>query len=156
MLDIDIQMTNIQGFADKGELFDGRYKLLHTLSTDGATADVWLALDTNTIDTAYDEDGTAINGNADETGMLVAIKIYKPKSALDIEGEQRFRDEYKIVYDCRHENLLQPIMTRSTPSWSEMLKRVIRLSVMGSSVAPSLRSLMKNGMTEPRLPITLP
>lgn len=108
MLDIDIQMTNIQGFADKGELFDGRYKLLHTLSTDGATADVWLALDTNTIDTAYDEDGTAINGNADETGMLVAIKIYKPKSALDIEGEQRFRDEYKIVYDCRHENLLQP------------------------------------------------
>lgn len=101
-------MTNIQEIAEKGELFDGHYKLLRPLSTDGATADVWLALDTITIDTAYDEDGTAINENADETGMLVAIKIYRPKNALDIEGEQRFRDEFKIVYECRHENLLQP------------------------------------------------
>jgi serine/threonine protein kinase len=101
-------MTNIQEIAEKGELFDGHYKLLRPLSTDGATADVWLAMDTITIDTEYDEEGTAINGNADETGMLVAIKIYRPKNALDIEGEQRFRDEYKIVYECRHENLLQP------------------------------------------------
>jgi serine/threonine protein kinase len=44
----------------------------------------------------------------DETGMLVAIKVYRPKNALDIEGEQRFRDEYKIVFECRHANLLQP------------------------------------------------
>ena len=101
-------MTNIQEIADKGELFDGHYKLLHPLNTDGATADVWLALDINTIDTEYDEDGSTINGNAEDTGMLVAIKIYRPKNALDIEGEQRFRDEYKIVYECRHENLLQP------------------------------------------------
>ena len=101
-------MTNIQEIADRGELFDGHYKLLRPLSTDGATADVWLALDTNTIDTEYDEGGENISGNADETGMLVAIKIYRPKNALDIEGEQRFRDEYKIVFECRHENLLQP------------------------------------------------
>lgn len=101
-------MFSIEESARKGELFDGHYKLLRPLSTDGATADVWLALDTNTIDTKYDEDGTAINENADETGMLVAIKIYRPKNALDIEGEQRFRDEFKIVYECRHENLLQP------------------------------------------------
>ncbi len=101
-------MFSIEESARKGELFDGHYKLLRPLSTDGATADVWLALDTNTIDTEYDEDGTAINENADETGMLVAIKIYRPKNALDIEGEQRFRDEFKIVYECRHENLLQP------------------------------------------------
>jgi serine/threonine protein kinase len=38
----------------------------------------------------------------------VAIKIYRPKNALDIEGEQRFRDEFKIVYECRHANVLQP------------------------------------------------
>ena len=38
----------------------------------------------------------------------MAIKIYRPKNALDIDGEQRFRDEFKIVYECRHENLLQP------------------------------------------------
>ena len=101
-------MTNIQEIAEKGGLFDGHYKLLRPLNTDGATADVWLALDTITIDTAYDENGTAVNENADETGMLVAIKIYRPKNALDIEGEQRFRDEFKIVYECRHENLLQP------------------------------------------------
>jgi serine/threonine protein kinase len=101
-------MTNIQEIADRGELFDGHYKLLRPLSTDGATADVWLALDTNTIDTEYDEGGENISGSADETGMLVAIKIYRPKNALDIEGEQRFRDEYKIVFECRHENLLQP------------------------------------------------
>ena len=101
-------MLQIEELVKPGELFDGRYKLLHTLNTDGATADVWLAIDTNTIDTEYDEDGTITNRNADETGMLVAIKIYRPKNALDIEGEQRFRDEFKIVYECRHENLLQP------------------------------------------------
>ena len=99
---------NTEDYVKQGELFDGHFQLLHPLSTDGATADVWLALDTNTIDTEYDEEGTATNGNSTETGMLVAIKIYKPKNALDIEGEQRFRDEYKIVYECRHENLLQP------------------------------------------------
>lgn len=101
-------MINIEDIANNEELFDGHYKLLRPLSTDGATADVWLAIDTNTIDADYNEEGSTINGNADETGMLVAIKIYKPKNALDIEGEQRFRDEYKIVYECRHENLLQP------------------------------------------------
>jgi len=101
-------MFDIEESAKKGELFDGHFKLLRPLSTDGATADVWLALDTNTIDTGYKEEGSATNGDANESGMLVAIKIYKPKNALDIEGEQRFRDEYKIVYECRHENLLQP------------------------------------------------
>ncbi len=45
---------------------------------------------------------------SEESGMMVAIKIYRPKNALDIEGEQRFRDEYKIVHNCRHTNLLQP------------------------------------------------
>ena len=101
-------MINIEELANQGEAFDGHYKLIRPLSTDGATADVWLALDTNTIDTGYDMDGMPPNGKNDQSGMLVAIKIYRPKNALDIEGEQRFRDEYKIVYECRHENLLQP------------------------------------------------
>ena len=48
-------MISIEDIAKKGELFDEHYKLLRPLSTDGATADVWLALDTNTIDTEYDE-----------------------------------------------------------------------------------------------------
>lgn len=97
---------NIEDFANSGELFDGHYKLLRPLSTEGGTADVWLAIDVNTIDTSI-EDGEETH-NGEETGMTVAIKIYRPKNALDVEGEQRFRDEYKIVYECRHANLLQP------------------------------------------------
>ena len=97
---------NLEEFASRGELFDGHYKLLRPLSTEGGTADVWLAIDVNTIDTSF-EDGEETQ-SGEETGMTVAIKIYRPKNALDIEGEQRFRDEYKIVYECRHANLLQP------------------------------------------------
>ena len=95
----------IKEYANSSKLFDGHFRLLRPLSTDGGTADVWLAIDTNTIDSlSEDEDNMDVN----DSGMLVAIKIYRPKNALDIDGEQRFRDEYKIVYECRHENLLQP------------------------------------------------
>lgn len=87
-------------------LFDGHYRLLRPLSTDGATADVWLAVDINTIDTSMDDEYG--ESTKEDSGMLVAIKIYRPKNALDVEGEQRFREEFKIVYECRHENLLQP------------------------------------------------
>lgn len=99
-------MLDLSDYTDSGNLFDGHYKLLKPLSCDGGTADVWLAIDTNTIDASVDdfEEDTSSR----DTGMLVAIKIYRPKNALDVEGEQRFRDEFKIVYECRHENLLQP------------------------------------------------
>lgn len=88
-------------------IFDGHYKLIRPLSTEGGTADVWLAIDINTIDVSIDDEYEK-NCDQEESGMLVAIKIYRPKNALDIEGEQRFRDEFKIVFECRHENLLQP------------------------------------------------
>ena len=101
-------MIDIEQIANKGQLFDGRYKLLKTLSTDGGTADVWLAIDVNTIDNPELLGEESDNFSPDESGMMVAIKIYRPKNALDIEGEQRFRDEYKIVHNCRHTNLLQP------------------------------------------------
>lgn len=101
-------MFDIEEYLDEKELFDGRYKLLKTLSTDGGTADVWLAIDVNTIDSP-ELLGEEVDTDAlEKTGMLVAIKVYRPKNALDIEGEQRFRDEYKIVHNCRHTNLLQP------------------------------------------------
>lgn len=83
-------------------LFDGHYRLLRLLSADGATADVWLAADINTID------ANEIDSNDESSAMLVALKIYRPKNALDIEGEQRFRAEYKIAHECRHPNLLPP------------------------------------------------
>lgn len=101
-------MSDMNDLIKAGGLFDGHYKLLRPLSTDGATADVWLAIDTNTIDaTEYSEEDGDVSGKY-ESGMLVAIKIYRPKNALDVEGERRFREEFRIVYECRHENLLQP------------------------------------------------
>lgn len=100
-------MKDIKNIAANGILLDGRYKLLQTLSSDGGTADVWLALDTNTIDEIFDENDDSIT-SVEESGIKVAIKIYRPKNALDI-GEQRFREEFKIVFNCHHTNLVQPI-----------------------------------------------
>ncbi|HJB73223.1 MAG TPA: serine/threonine protein kinase [Candidatus Barnesiella merdigallinarum] len=97
----------MNSIAERGILFDGRYKLLRTLSSDGGTADVWLALDMNTIDEIYNDDDDTIISQ-EESGIKVAIKIYRPKNALDL-GEQRFRDEFKIVFNCHHSNLVQPI-----------------------------------------------
>lgn len=88
----------------EGVLFDGQYKLLKLLSASGGSADVWLALDKNAVDlVAESEEYSEDKGEP----LRVVIKIYRPKNALDIEGEQRFRDEFKIVYNCHHENLLQ-------------------------------------------------
>jgi len=87
----------------EGVLFDGQYKLLKMLSASGGSADVWLALDKNAIDLTTDEKVSEEDGEP----LKVVVKIYRPKNALDIEGEQRFCDEFKIVYNCRHENLLQ-------------------------------------------------
>lgn len=105
-------MIDIQQIFRDGELFDGHYKLLKPLSTAGGTADVWLALDTNTIDMFDDSDEGNESEDADlrkeNTAMKVAIKIYRPKNLIDIEGEQRFRDEFKKVFNCHHVNLIQP------------------------------------------------
>lgn len=90
-----------------GYMLDGRYKLLRPLSSAGGTADVWLALDTLTIDEVYDEERDEIAAQ-EGSGIEVAIKVYRPKNALDL-GEQRFRDEFKIVFNCHHSNLVQPI-----------------------------------------------
>ncbi|MCD8393965.1 MAG: serine/threonine protein kinase [Bacteroidales bacterium] len=90
-----------------GYMLDVRYKLLRPLSSAGGTADVWLALDTLTIDEVYDEDRDEM-AELEGTGIEVAIKVYRPKNALDL-GEQRFRDEFKIVFNCHHSNLVQPI-----------------------------------------------
>lgn len=100
-------MKDINSIAEGGELFDGRYKLLRNLSSAGGTADVWLALDTNTIDEVYDSEQDRLT-EVEDTGITVAIKIYRPKNALDF-GEQQFRKEFKIVFNCHHSNLVQPI-----------------------------------------------
>ena len=103
-------MLDIEQFADSGELFDNHYKLIRSLNTDGGTADVWLALDAKTVKNKKDLDEAAYLEDAylSTIGLLVAIKIYRPKNALDVEGEQKFADEYKIVYNCNHSNLIHP------------------------------------------------
>ena len=113
-------MLNIEEFAKSGQLFDGHYALIRPLSVDGATADVWLALDMNTVTEEIDilSIGQYDDNELDRLGLVVAIKIYRPQNALDIEGEQRFRDEYMIVFNCHHTNLIHPThfsIFRETP-----------------------------------------
>lgn len=89
-------------------LFDNRYRLVERLSDEGATADVWLAIDTLTLDKkkCVEDDAEAV---ADvDSATRVAIKIYRPKNALDVEGESLFVKEFKTAYNCQHENLLTP------------------------------------------------
>lgn len=81
-----------------GEIFDRRYKLVNLLSEEGGSGDVWLALDLNTMSDSEDE----------EKATRVVIKIYRPKNFLDIEGEYQFRNEFKKVFGCHHENIIQP------------------------------------------------
>ena len=103
-------MLDLKLIAESGQLFDHHYNLIRPLSTDGGTADVWLALDMNTVkDPSTVGDLTKLyDDEVEALGLIVAIKIYRPQNALDIEGEQRFREEYMIVYNCHHTNLIHP------------------------------------------------
>ena len=103
-------MLDIKEYIDNGKAFDGKYRLIRPLSTTGGTADVWLALDLNTVkdpDSVKDLKGLT-DDQIEELGLIVAIKVYRPQNALDIEGEQRFREEYMIVFNCHHTNLIHP------------------------------------------------
>ena len=103
-------MLDIKEYIANGKAFDGKYRLIRPLSTAGGTADVWLALDLNTVknpDDVHDLTGLT-DDQIEELGLIVAIKVYRPQNALDIEGEQRFRDEYMIVFNCHHTNLIHP------------------------------------------------
>lgn len=104
-------MLDIEKFAETGQLFDNHYQLIRPLNTDGGSADVWLALDVSTV---KDKESLVRapyldDLSLDRLGLVVAIKIYRPKNALDIEGEQRFRDEFMIVFNCNHTNLIHPV-----------------------------------------------
>lgn len=91
-------MIDINDIYENGKLFDGHYKLVDLLSAAGGSADVWLAIDINTIDDPTDE----------SKATKMVIKIYRPKNLIDIEGEYQFRSEFKKVFSCHHENIIQP------------------------------------------------
>ena len=101
-------MIEIEKYIDKHGLFDGRYLLLRQLSTEGGTADVWLAEDKETADKELSDENEDEVVEVEGSAVLVAIKIYRPKNILDAEGIQTFKKEYKTVYNCHHANLLKP------------------------------------------------
>lgn len=72
----------------EGLLFADRYKLIRQLGR-GGFAEVWLAED-------------------DLTGVQVAVKIYAPGTGLDDNGIKIFKDEFAMVFDMNHTNLLRP------------------------------------------------
>lgn len=96
---------DLNKYIEGKELFDGHYRLIKLLSEEGGTADVWLAENYESVDTAFSEENDNII-RVEGTGVLVAIKIYRPKNALDVEGEQSFRQEFKTIFNCHHANLI--------------------------------------------------
>ena len=72
----------------EGLLFADRYKLIRQLGR-GGFAEVWLAED-------------------DLTNVQVAVKIYAPGTGLDDNGIKIFKDEFAMVFDMNHTNLLRP------------------------------------------------
>ncbi len=96
---------DLNKYIEGKELFDGHYRLIKLLSEEGGTADVWLAENYESVDTAFYEENDDII-RLEGTGVLVAIKIYRPKNALDVDGEQSFRQEFKTIFNCHHANLI--------------------------------------------------
>lgn len=69
-------------------LFADRYKLVKLLGR-GGFSEVWLAED-------------------NLTSIQVAVKIYAPGSGLDDAGIKLFTQEFSLVFDMNHTNLLRP------------------------------------------------
>lgn len=96
---------DLEKYISGKQLFDDHYRLIKLLSEEGGSADVWLAENNESIDTTFseeDDDVVKVEG----TGVLVAIKIYRPKNILDVEGEQLFKQEFKTIFNCHHTNLI--------------------------------------------------
>lgn len=81
-----------------GQIIDGHYRLIEPISTQGGSADVWLAIDINTLEDPDDE----------SSATRVAVKIYRRKNIIDVEGLYQFRSEFKKVFGCHHQNIIPP------------------------------------------------
>ena len=73
----------------ENQLFANRYLLLNRLGQ-GAFSEVWRAEDTKV-------------GN-----LTVALKVYAPYKGLDEDGVKVFGDEFAVVFNLHHQNLLTP------------------------------------------------
>ena len=73
---------------DPNVLFDEKYRLVKKLGQ-GGYSEVWLATD-------------------EKTRLNVALKIYVAGSGLDESGIRTFMDEFSLVFNLNHSNLLRP------------------------------------------------
>lgn len=73
----------------EGTMFADRYELIKLLGR-GGFSEVWLAKDIKW------------------TGVQVAVKIYAPGMGLDEDGLKLFTQEFSLVFDMNHTNLLRP------------------------------------------------
>ena len=71
----------------KDYLFDSRYKLLKKLG-EGGFSEVWLVEDTS-------------------AQLTLVLKVFLPASQLDESGIEMFRQEFALVYNLNHPNLLK-------------------------------------------------
>ena len=71
-------------------LFDNRY-LLKKLLGSGGFSEVWLVEDTKV------------------SHKKMALKVYAPGMGLDDHGVQLFSNEFELVFDLNHTNLLRPV-----------------------------------------------
>lgn len=71
----------------QGYLFDGRYQLLKKLG-EGGFSEVWLVEDTS-------------------VQLTLVLKVFLPSSQLDESGIEMFRQEFALVYNLNHPNLLK-------------------------------------------------
>jgi serine/threonine protein kinase len=69
-------------------LFHNRYHLTRLLGR-GGYSEVWLAEDT-------------------KTGLEIALKVYAPGTGLDEDGVKTFTQEFALVFNLNHSNLLKP------------------------------------------------
>ena len=82
------KMNNMNYNYDNYQLFAERYQLIQLLGR-GGFSEVWLAEDT-------------------KTNIHVALKIYAPGGGLDDDGVRLFRQEFAMVFELNHANLLKP------------------------------------------------
>lgn len=68
-------------------IFDGRYKLLKKLG-EGGFSEVWLVEDTS-------------------AQLTLVLKVFLPTAQLDESGIELFRNEFALVYNLNHPNLLK-------------------------------------------------
>lgn len=71
----------------QGYLFDSRYKLLKKLG-EGGFSEVWLVEDTS-------------------AQLTLVLKVFLPTAQLDESGIEMFRQEFALVYNLNHPNLLK-------------------------------------------------